>query len=782
MILAVVLLSATGYLSYRNLSSIVSSIQVDLKPDVRLLSIRDISMDLEKAQNSIRIYTSTHDTADLEPYNTIISNIDSKVNKLRAQSLSDKVLKQQIDTIGDLIEDNILTWNQLLSINQSYTVVQDLKHLSGRLDSSSTEDRKNETNILKRVFSRTTKNKLSENEIANHLKEIEQLDSITKVRLTKRETRLAVTSSEIKEKFYDLITRIENEISEMVREKALAADILAAKTYKWIAMFSISGTLLAILVMLIIVRFVRKTQIYQVALQNSKDEAEKLARTKELFMANMSHEIRTPVTAISGFTEQLLHDPLDEATTRTLKIIKSSSDHLARIINDILDFSKLQNGKLSLEKVHFSILQILEDVYSTFEKHAFRNNTKLSFSISPDTPKFLLGDPYRLKQILMNLVSNSVKFTKNGKVHFSINALTKQSSDIELIIEVTDNGIGIDESKIDYIFEDFTQEEMSTTRKYGGTGLGLSIVRKLIELHNGTIECISKKNQGTKITCVLPYVTGDEKQVKKDVEPPLFIPEEIKKLKFLIVDDEEYNRLLFKTILTRWKVKFSEAVNGMEALEILKTERFDLLFMDARMPGIDGLKATQFIRSEMHINETEMPVICISAAPVNEEWQRFRNAGMNAFLSKPFTEEMLLTTILSVIKDYGTSEIKTISPASHMDHHEKINLDNLYHISGGDEQFVKQMLISFIESTDKGLNEMRTVVTSGELVRVSELAHKMLPPCRHIGATDLFNLLKRIEDNINKKEPQALDSLMKESLQEFDGIKGLIEEQISKIG
>jgi signal transduction histidine kinase/CheY-like chemotaxis protein/HPt (histidine-containing phosphotransfer) domain-containing protein len=664
-------------------------------------------------------------------------------------------------------------------------VVQDLKHLSGRLDSTSIEDRKNEKNILKRVFSRTTKNRLSENEIVVHLKDIEQQDSITKVRLTKRESRLAITSSEIKEKFYDLISRIENEISGLVKEKALAADKLAANTFKWIGMFCITGTLLAILVMLIIIRFVSKTQSYQIALQNSKDEAEKLARTKELFMANMSHEIRTPVTAISGFTEQLLHDPLDVATTRTLRIIKSSSDHLARIINDILDFSKLQNGKLSLEKMHFSISQILEDVSTMFVKQSIRNNTALSFSISPDTPQTLLGDPYRLKQILINLVSNSVKFTKNGKVHFSVNAV-KKTPEIELIIEVTDNGIGIDEGKIDFIFEDFTQEEMSTTRKYGGTGLGLSIVKKLVELHNGTIECISKKNHGTKITCKLPYHIGDEKKVRKEAEPPLFIPEEIKNLRFLIVDDEEYNRLLFKTILTRWQVKFSEAVNGMEALEILKTERFDLLFMDARMPGIDGLKATQFIRNEMKIKETDMPVICISAAPVNEDWQKFQKAGMNAFLPKPFTEEMLLTTILSVVKDYAP-EIKTLAPVSDKDqvtaNADKINLNNLYHISGGDEQFVKQMLISFIESTGKGLNEMKVVVNSGQPAQAYELAHKMLPPCRHIGATQLCSLLKQIEENIrNNEQANALESLMAESIQEFDGIKGIIEIQIAKIG
>jgi signal transduction histidine kinase/FixJ family two-component response regulator len=784
MILAVVLLSATGYLSYRNLSSIVASIQVDLNPDRRLSSIRNISMDLEKAQNSIRIYTNTHDTLDLRPYYTIISNIDGKVNRLRSECQSDPILIQQTDTISKLIEKNIDIWNQLLYLHHNYTVVENLKQLSVRLDSNSVEDNKNENNILKRVFSRANKNRLNEKEIISDLREIEQQDSITKARLTNRESKLAVTSSEIKEQFYVLITKIENEISGLVKAKALAADKLAAKTYIWLAMFSISGTLLSILVMFIIVRYVRKTHVYQVALQSSKDEAEKLARTKELFMANMSHEIRTPVTAISGFTEQLLHDPLDENTTRTLKIIKSSSDQLANIINDILDFSKLQNGRLTLEKVHFAIVQILEDVYALFERQSLRNNTRLSFSVSPDTPQVLLGDPYRLKQILINLVSNSVKFTKNGKVHFSVNCIKKDSDEIELVIEVIDTGIGIEESKINFIFEDFTQEEMSTTRKYGGTGLGLSIVKKLIELHSGSIDCISRKNQGTKITCHIPYVTGDEKQVKKDVEPPLFIPEEVRNLKILIVDDEEYNRLLFKTILERWKVRYHEATNGMEALEMLKSDSYDLLFMDARMPGIDGLKATQFIRDEMNIPESEMPVICISAATINDDWQKYQKAGMNAFLPKPFTEEMLLTTILSVIKDYkpGTKadhvseeEIKSVGK-------DKINLNNLYHISGGDEKFVKQMLLSFIDSTKKGFNDMQDFVKSGQLDAVADLAHKMLPPSRHIGALDLCNLLKKIEDSIQKKvEPAALETLAGESLLEFEVVSGLIKEHIAKI-
>jgi signal transduction histidine kinase/CheY-like chemotaxis protein/HPt (histidine-containing phosphotransfer) domain-containing protein len=785
MIMAVVLLSATGYLSYRNLSSIVASIQVDLKPDPRLASIRDISMDLEKAQNSIRIYTSTHNNADLKPYYTIISNIDDKVGSLRDLCQKDSLVLLQTDTINKLIERNISIWNQLLYLNNNHTVVEDLKQLSDRIDSSSEAARKTEKNILKRVFGNTNKNKLDDKEILSNLKVIEQQDSITKERVMQREANLAITSTEIKEQFYDLITKIENEISVLINEKAVSANKLAGKTYVVLAMFSVCGTFLAIIVMLIIVRYVRKTYAYQLALENSKEEAEKLARTKELFMANMSHEIRTPVTAISGFTEQLLHEPLDENTSRSLKIIKSSSDHLASIINDILDFSKLQNGRLSLEKVHFSIKHIMDDIYALFEKTSIRNNTRLSYSIGKDTPAVLLGDPYRLKQILINLVSNSVKFTKNGTVEFSIDCFNDENGKPVLEIKVADTGIGIEEGKIDYIFEDFTQEEMSTTRKYGGTGLGLSIVKKLIELHNGTIRCESRKNEGTTITCNIPYETGDEKLIKREAEPPLYIPEEIRNLKILIVDDEEYNRLLFKTILDRWKVSHTEVSNGMEALELLKSNRFNLLFMDARMPGIDGLKATQFIRREMNISANDMPVICISAASVNEDWQKYREAGMNAFLPKPFEEENLLTTIISVIKDYDPVSVsaspveeKTASAGGT----EKINLKNLYHLSGGDEQFVIQMLESFIDSTQKGLSEMHEAIKSEKPDTVADLAHKMLPPCRHIGATDLCTLLKKIEEKIRKNvEAPSLDILAENAAQEFEAVMGLIKKQITNI-
>ncbi len=618
----------------------------------------------------------------------------------------------------------------------------------------------------------------------NNLNEIVEQDRSTKEKLIRQETQLAVTGSEIKEKFYDLITKMENEISDLIKAKAVAANEIAASTYRWLILISISGGLLAVLVLYILIRYVRKAYSYQIALENSKDEAEKLARTKELFMANISHEIRTPVTAISGFTGQLLYESSDENINRSLKIIKSSSDHLLKIIDDILDFSKLQNNKLTLEKVHFRIDQILEDVYLLFEKQALQNNTKLSYSLSSDTPPVLLGDPYRLKQIIINLVSNSVKFTKNGSVHFEVSCRKKHPGKIDLIMEFNDTGIGIDEAKLNIIFEDFTQAEMSTTRKYGGTGLGLSIVKKLIELQEGTIDVRSRKNQGTLIVCRIPFIVGDENQIKTDVGHPLSVPEELSGLKILIVDDEEYNRLLFKKILDRWKIKCLEVINGMEALELLKEERFDLLFMDMRMPGIDGLKTTRFIRTEMKISEPDMPIVLISAAPLNEDLQKYRNAGMSAFLQKPFTEEMLLATIMSVVTNKSQVIVDETGPKDDHknDSSDKINLHNLYHISGGDEEFVKQMLGSFISTTEKGLKELQDAVISKNWDSVADLAHKILSPCRHIGAMDLYNLLSKIEKSIrNDNNTESVESLTGKSLKEFEAVSELLNKHISKL-
>lgn len=644
--------------------------------------------------------------------------------------------------------------------------------------------RKKEKGILRRVFSRSPKPQIDNQAIRSNIDSLVREDQLAKDEMIAQESQLAVTSSRLKGKFYDLITKMENEVTSTINKKAESAGKVAGNTYFWLILLSVSGGLLAIMVLLIIIRYVRKAYAYQEALENSKAEAEKLARTKELFVANMSHEIRTPVTAISGFTEQLLKEQKDDNLNRSLNIIKSSSDHLLKIIDDILDFSKLENDKLILEKVDFSVGQIAQEVCSLFENQAKQNNTVLSYRIDEDAPSTLSGDPVRLKQILINLVSNSVKFTKNGTVNFSIRSADKIRDEIDLFIEVSDTGIGIDESKIDVIFEDFSQAEMSTSRKYGGTGLGLSIVKKLIELHNGTIDIKSRKNQGTTIVCRIPYRKGNEKNILADTGMKVSAPAELSGLKVLVVDDVEYNRLLFRKILESWNMLFNEASTGMDALELLKENKYDLLFMDMLMPGLDGLNTTKFIREEMKISSSDMPVIFISAATFNENSEKYRDAGIDAFLRKPFTEASLLATILETMgrwppaPDENSNGLSSANPEGLG----KIELGNLYRIAAGDEKFVKQMLISFEETTRNGLNSISAAITGEEWDTVADNAHRLMPPCRHIGAKDLFRLLYDIETNSrNRINTASIKLMFDNSLREFDLVSEILGRQIAKM-
>jgi len=290
MALAVGLLAATGYLAWFNLSSMIGLINVDVGPGQKLLTIREISMDLQRAENSYRMYSVTNNEKDLQPYYSVISEIDGKVNRLREECRDSPVLLGQTDTISRLIEENIFIWNELLYLNQNNQVVEYLMQLPERLNLTADVDKDSEKGILKRVFSRSEKSRIDEQALITDLDSLEKVDQAVRAKVRLRESQLAGTSTRIKEEFHDLTAKMETEVSEILQANAYEADLLAGRTYRWLVMFLVSGILLAALVVFIVAGYVRRSDAYQVALQQSKNEAENLARTKELFMANMSHK------------------------------------------------------------------------------------------------------------------------------------------------------------------------------------------------------------------------------------------------------------------------------------------------------------------------------------------------------------------------------------------------------------------------------------------------------------------------------------------------------------
>jgi len=777
MFVAVILVVATGFLSYKSLSSVITLIYNDAKPDYRLLTVKSISTDLEKAENSVRIYTITRKESALAPYYHGISTLDDRIYQLKKESKNDDELLAQIDTISNLIEDKFVVWGEMLDIYNDGNIVISLRKLSDEISKKPDE----ENNLLKRFFKQQQTENLTTQKIAQKIIDIEEYHQQKELKIKEKELQLAQTNDKITGQFYSILEQIEKTERDKIKKGAQVANYMANRTYLLLTLFSVAVTILALLVLFIVVRYTRKAYAYQKALEKSKTEAENLASAKELFMANVSHEIRTPLNALAGFLEQILSEPLNYDVRKKLNIVKSSSDHLIRIIADILDFSMLQSGKMKLENTHFRIETVLQEIFILFESRAKNNNNELIYE-PPEIPvPVLLGDPHRLQQIMYNLLSNAIKFTQHGKVRFSAEVL-QASEKITMAIKVEDTGIGIPVEKIDRIFDDFSQAGPEINRKYGGTGLGLSIVKKLVELHNGTIHVKTNPNKGSSFTCYLEYEPGDAMKIEQPVQAQIIVPNGIQNLNVLLVDDEEYNRLLVQSIFKKWNVSYAEAVNGIDAIELVKSENFDLILMDSRMPVLDGVKATTFIRTQLDSIKSKVPIITITAAVYRTDQERYIRSGTDAILEKPFSEEKLFETIRSVLDKKGISTIDRKVNKPDMPETEP-NLSELYRLAGDNINFIREMLLKFMETTEKGLQLMTDFLASGDFVRMKEEAHKLSSPCRHLGANRLLQILKQIENDVSPfNSTLDLQALIVQARIEYDFISIRITDHLNILG
>ncbi len=784
---SVLLVLASGYLSYKSLSSIVASIHSESVRDQKLNLIKSIATNLDKGEQGFRMYTYSKDEEDLKPYKNFLETIDADLEALRQAGKDNPQFLLNIDTISNLIYNKINVWNEILILNNTNIASHYLDTISKQLESKFENDslRKNRS-VFKKIFQRKKKVDLDEEKMITDIQQMKAKKEEHSSQIREKEQKLATSSSQITERLYGLIKKMEDEEVQKLNMKASEADVLANKTYRWIGWIAFSGTISALLVIFVLSRYLRRARAYQRALVASKKEAEMLAQTKERFIANVSHELRTPMGIISGFVEQLLKKPVEKSVERTLRIIKSSSDHLVRIIGDILDFSKLQSGKMKLDATHFRIEDIIEEVQMLFGSKAEESNILLEVSMGENLPPVLFGDQIRLKQILINLIGNAIKFTHQGKVKAGLNAvnLREESFDMKLIVE--DTGIGIDSKDLDQIFQDFNQAERSTSRKYGGTGLGLSIVKHLIDLHNGTIEVSSEKGKGTIFTCTIPYRVGDETKIEKFLTDHTDLPESIKHLNVLCVDDEPYNRELMSAILTKWGLPHAVAVDGHDAIEKIGTGEFDVVLMDVRMPGMDGFQATKYIRESLHLEPEQLAVILSTATLLSDEdKKKFNSQGFNGYIPKPFTEEQLYRTLKSVIKadkkirnNKSDTLVKdqTVKP-------DRINLTELYRFADRDENFAKEMLEKFIESFETGLKNMQSSFGDENRKQIGDAAHKMASPCRHIGANILLDGLKRIE-SMTADDYTSFDKIrvsISAVEKEFAEVKRQIGDHLTKI-
>jgi len=493
---------------------------------------------------------------------------------------------------------------------------------------------------------------------------------------------------------------------------------------------------------------------FEQELITAKKDAERMAGIKAMFLANMSHEIRTPMNAIISMTGLLSKTTLTDEQDYFLQTVQTASKNLLVIIDDILDLSKIDAGQVNLEHIGFSLGMVFTEVMQVITHKALKRGLEINYFPPADKKiaAILIGDPYRITQVVLNLMTNAIKFTEKGSVMLTAIVLEDTDDYQEIEVLVKDTGIGMDPEFLGRLFDNFSQEYESVTRKYGGTGLGMSISQKLVAQMGGYFKVKSEKNVGSEISFVIKLQKGQTADLPAEAkiihDEDLFAGRKI-----LIVDDNEMNRLVASTILLGYGPQVMIAENGKIALEMLEEEEYDIILMDIQMPLLNGYDTTKTLRKRGYNGV----IIALTASAIEGEREKCIGAGMDDYITKPINEELLISVIGDWIRKQP-DPITLTEPDQPL-----YNLDGLRVISKGREDFVTKMMEMFCGQIPGTLEELNQAYSDSDLERVSKLAHKLKSTIDHLAIAPLQHTIRKIEavgeEDITKPE---LDGMIAE--------------------
>ena len=639
---------------------------------------------MQDVETGMRGYIITGKPKFLEPYYSAVENLEANIKLLRKLNNDSPLQLKRIDTLAQLSKQKIALSKENILLRQIDGFEEAIKRVS------------------------TEKGK-------------SLMDNIRAVNL-----------------------RMQKEENLVLDDNILASGKSLTKTYRIV----VFGGAFSILIIILLMFFIRRTLILKRALTKSKEHAEELVGFKDQFLSNMSHEIRTPMNAIIGFTKVVLKTDLTSKQREYLSAIKKSGDSLILLINDILDLAKVDAGRMVFERVPFKMAISISDMLHLFEIKMQEKNLKLIKEYDPQIPQVLLGDPLRLHQVILNLMSNAVKFTSQGHITFSARMLNEDEEHVTVEFAVADTGMGIAENKMGKIFENFQQATTGTSRLYGGTGLGLAIVKQLVEAQGGTVSVKSKIDEGSVFSFVLNF-----QKTLAEVEPEIEIINfniQLTKIKVLVVEDIALNQLLLKTILDDYGFEHDFAENGLIAIKKLETNTYDIILMDLLMPEMNGFEATEYIRDKM---KSTVPIIALTADVTTVDLAKCQAVGMDDYIAKPLDEKLLYSKIVGLVKkniDLFEPEVTEESEKGS----KCINLDHLRKITKSNPLLMAEMISLYLEQTPPLISTMKQSMRDNDLNSLYSAVHKMLPSFSIVGIdSEIEKMARKIQDYARTQQP-----------------------------
>lgn len=752
LIMVTLSISVLGFLTYKDLNKITANLQQETKPNENFHLYKDIMITISQMEDQISTYRLSREEKYLKNFRSEYSSILSKIDSIKAPYPND-------------VNHSLLTDSLLILFNKYHGVLKQISQLESiKFDNAfsdlesgigSITDKKDSTSkkrvgYLKRIFSskKNEEQKLEdlESQLDQLLSGVEESTLAEMRKMDQLELNYSRQMNILQLKMLELLDYLENREITKTKINTLNAQELISRTKYQITLFSLLATALLMITIWILFVFTTRSKKYNAMLRRAKKNAEQLAKSKEQFLANMSHEIRTPLNAITGFTNQLTKTELNDSQKEQVSIIHEASTHLLSVLNDILDITKLQSEKVELEKEQFSFTNVIKSAVEIMKIKAKEQGNEIVINIESETPQIVLkGDSYRLKQILLNLLGNSIKFTSNGSINISARTSSLSPKRMLLELKIKDTGVGIPKEDQGKILEEF--EQASNSSAAHGTGLGLTIVKKIVELHQGQMALQSEVGKGTEITIMLPYDIVPKGEIIKSTPASQEIGFEFNDLTVLIADDEVFNIKLLQAILSEHVIDIKMAQDGAEALKILENQKVDIALLDIKMPYHTGWQIVNMIRNGDGPNKNT-PMIALTATIAEEAHIKGVRAGFNKLMRKPFSELELLQNIRTLLpeKSHGNEIVpKGSNPQV------SFSVETLEQL--GDKEFVKDMLQTFVDSSTANIAQMNDALQANDLHKLSNLAHKTVAPARHLDAKEFVLCLKNIESMADEGTP-----------------------------